>query len=350
MFKRNARKTPTVFPKLISEHYRRVKTRDSCYSIARTQMKSLKTHQRLLLFLILVLGLTSLLTPWFAATADWISVSWPSLLPERYSFSKIFNRTFMISGILLFLVYRRQLGIGKPADLGLTRLADGSRDLAIGWALALISMAMLGGVMTLLDIFTPFFRLSLGESIRRCVSALLAGVFAGFLEEVFFRGILFKGLYEHGRLRAYFGANLFYSALHFVKPGRDYFMDVFDPWAGFRHLAFTFTPFLDPLLLLPGFIGLFLIGVVLSFAFTRTGNLYLAIGLHAGWVFALKTFRVFGDYRRDDLGWMFGSIDPKIVSGVLTWVGIALVALAVYWITRHRKTNLWRSPRHRVLA
>ncbi|MGH7928580.1 MAG: CPBP family glutamic-type intramembrane protease, partial [Candidatus Binatia bacterium] len=145
---------------------------------------------------------------------------------------------------------------------------------------------------------------------------------------------------EHGRLRAYLGANLFYSALHFVKPGEDYFMEEFDPLAGFRHLAFTFTPFLDPLQLLPGFFGLFLIGVVLSFAFTRTANLYLAIGLHGGWVFALKTFRVFGDFRRADLDWMFGSTDPKIVSGVFTWIGIALVAVAIYWITRQRKRSL----------
>jgi uncharacterized protein len=302
-------------------------------------MKSLQTHQRLLLFMLAVLALTSLLTPWFAASADWLATNPPFLLPERYSFSKIFNRTFMISGILLFFLYRRALGIGKPADLGLTRLSNGSRDLATGWMLALSSMLALGAVMTAFDVFTPFFRLSLAESVRRCLSALAAAVFAGSLEEVFFRGILFKGLYTQGPLRAYLGANLFYSALHFVKPGEDYFMEVFDPWAGFRHLAFTFTPFLDPLALLPGFFGLFLIGVVLSFAFTRTGNLYLAIGIHGGWVFGLKTFRVFGDYRRDDLGWMFGSIEPKIVSGVFTWIGILLVAVVVYYITRRRNKN-----------
>jgi LPXTG-motif cell wall-anchored protein len=303
-------------------------------------MKSLRTHQHLILFLLFVLAVTSLLTPWFAASADWIATTEPFLLSERYAFSKIFNRTFMISGILLFFLCRRFLGIGRPADLGLTSLKGGRRDLATGWLLAIGSMAALGAVMAQFDVFTPFFRLSLAESIRRCTSALSAGVFAGFLEEVFFRGILFKGLYAQGPVRAYLGANLFYSALHFVKPGKDYFMEAFDPWAGLRHLAFTFTPFLDPLALLPGFFGLFLIGVVLSFAFVRTGNLYLAIGLHAGWVFALKTFRIFGDFKREDLDWMFGAAEPKIVSGVFTWVGIALVALAVYWITRRRKTRL----------
>jgi uncharacterized protein len=315
-------------------------------------MKSLKAHQRLILFLLFVLALTSVLTPWFAASADWIATNEPALLSERYSFSKIFNRTFMISGILLFFLCRRLLGIGRPAELGLTRFNEGWGDLAIGWLLAVGSMVALGAVMTLFDVFTPFFRLSLGESLKRCLSALSAGVFAGFLEEVFFRGILFKSLYKQGPLRAYLGANLFYSALHFVKPGEPYFMEAFDPWAGLRHLAFTFTPFLDPLPLLPGIFGLFLLGAVLSFAFTRTANLYLAVGLHGGWVFSLKTLRVFGDFRREDLEWMFGSTEPKIVSGVFTWIGIILVALAVYWITRRRKTRLesrrLRSAQHSI--
>jgi membrane protease YdiL (CAAX protease family) len=197
-------------------------------------------------------------------------------------------------------------------------------------------MVALGAVMAFFDVFTPFFRLSLSESIGRSTSALMAGAFAGFFEEIFFRGILFKGLYQQGPLRAYVGANLFYSALHFVKPGEAYFMENFDPWAGFRHLAFTFTPFFDPLPILPGIFGLFLIGVVLSFALTRTANLYLAIGLHAGWVFGIKTFRVFGDFRREDLDWMFGATEPKIVSGVFTWIGIGLVAVAVYFLTRRR--------------
>jgi CAAX protease family protein len=306
------------------------------HSMQKTPTKSLKTHQRLLLFLLFVLALTCVLSPWFAASADWIAGHWNFLLPDRYSFSKIFNRTFMISGILLFYFCRRLLGIGRAGDLGLTRFRDGWSDIAIGWVLALGSMAALAAVMTLYHVFTPFFRLSLSDSIETCMSALAAGIFAGSLEEVFFRGILFKGLWVQGHLRAYLAANLFYSALHFVRPGQAYFMETFDPWAGFRHLAFTFTPFLDPLPLLPGIFGLFLLGVVLSFAFTRTANLYLAIGLHAGWVFGLKTLRVFGDFSREDLGWMFGSTDPKIVSGVFTWIGISLVAVFVNFLTFHR--------------
>lgn len=306
-------------------------------SMPKSFINGLKPHQRLLLFLIAVLALTSLLSPWFAISADWIYREWPGLLSERYSFSKIFNRTFMISGILLFFACHRLLGIRTAADLGLTRSPYTTRDVAIGWLLAAGSMAALAAVMTLYEVFTPFFRLSLAESVRRCASAFAAGAFAGLLEEVFFRGILFKGLLEQGRMRAYLGANLFYSALHFVKPSDAAPLDSLDPFAGFRHLASTFAPFLEPLPLLPGIFGLFLIGCVLSFAFHRTGSLYLAIGLHAGWVFGLKTLRVFGDFRREHLEWMFGDTDPKIVSGAFTWIGIVLVGAAVHWFTRKRR-------------
>lgn len=87
---------------------------------------------------------------------------------------------------------------------------------------------------------------------------------------------------------------------------------------------------------MPGLLGLFLIGGVLSLAVARTGTLYLAIGLHAGWILAIKSVRVIGDYSKEDLGWLFGADDPKIVSGVATWAGIVLVGVAVYFYSRKR--------------
>jgi uncharacterized protein len=198
-------------------------------------------------------------------------------------------------------------------------------------------MVVLGYVMSLADVYQPFFRLSLSRSLQQCASAVLTAFTVGFLEEVFFRGIIFRGLLEDWKpLSAFIAANLFYSALHFVKPAETYFLSGIDPLAGFRHLFSTFAPFLNLSDTAPGLIGLWLIGIVLSYAFTRTGTLYLAIGLHAGWIISIKTVRVFGNYRRDDLGWLFGSSEPKIVSGIVTWAGIILVGIAVHWLTRKR--------------
>ena len=271
-----------------------------------------------------------------ALGADWIQLNWPSLIDERVSFPRVFNRAFMVAGIIGFVVARKFIFPPRLKPLLLPGVGQATRLLSIGWTLAVASTALLVAFMTISTIFVPFFRLSWGESISRLISAFFAGSFASFLEEIFFRGILFLGLRDTGHpWAAYVFANLFYSGLHFVKPGEPYFLNGIEPLAGFRHLLSTFEPFYHPLDLLPGIFGLFLIGVILSYALVRTGNLYLSIGLHAGWVFGLKVIRVFGDFSREDLGWIFGSTDPKIVSGVATWIGVLLVAVAVRQLTRH---------------
>ena len=293
-------------------------------------------HGRLLFFVIAALALTCIISPWFAPVVDWLGTEL-GLFSERIPFSRIFDRAFIVSGVVLVILFRRYFIDERIKQLFAVRFALARRNLATGWGLAIGSMIMLTLVMAASDIFTPYFRLSLSRSISRIASATMAGLSVGVIEELFFRGILFMGLYRQGNwVRAYLGANLFYSVLHFVKPGKDYFIDGIQPLAGFSHLVASFRPFLEPLLLLPGIFGLFLIGVVLSYALIRTGNLYLGIGLHAGWVFSLKTMRVFGDFTRDDLGWIFGDTDPKFVSGVATWVGILLVGVAVHLVTRSR--------------
>jgi uncharacterized protein len=311
----------------------------------------MKSYQRLLVFVLLVLGLTALVSPWAAAAWDLISATEILAPHDRIPFSRIFNRFFMISGILLFFVCRSLLKIESPAQLGLVPKTQAAHDIIAGLVLALGSMLALGWIMSLADVYQPFFRLSLSESVEQCVKAILAGFTVGVLEEIFFRGIIFRGLLENWKpLPAFLVANLFYSALHFVKPGERYFLTGIEPWAGFRHLFSTFAPFFEPAEIAPGLIGLCLIGIVLSYAFARTGTLYLSIGLHAGWVIAIKTIRVFGDYRGEDLGWVFGSSDPKIVSGVLTWAGIILVGFAVHWLTRNRMGLYARSETLSVAA
>jgi CAAX protease family protein len=316
------------------------------YNIVNQAMKSSKSYQRLMIFLLLALGLTCVISPWMAAGADWITRLWPALISEPIPFSRVFNRSFIISGVIALILARRVVIPTELKTLLAVKSSEAARRLISGLGLAVLSMTLLVAVMAIARVFTPFFRLSLAHSLSQFASALAAGVFAGSLEEIFFRGILFFGLRENGRpLSAYVFANLFYSLLHFVKPGEAYFLNGIEPLAGFRHLLTTFTPFLDPLPILPGIFGLFLIGVILSYALMRTGNLYLSIGLHAGWVLSLKLIRVFGDFTREDLGWAFGSTDPKIVSGVATWIGILVVALTIRRLTRSGSQLATAEPR-----
>jgi membrane protease YdiL (CAAX protease family) len=300
-------------------------------------MKTLRTHYRLLIFMILSLLVTCIIAPWMALAADWIHLQWPRLLSERAPFDKVFNRAFMVASIVLFVTFRHILIPPELKSLLAPGYSIASRHFLLGLCLALASMVLLAAVMVAADVFRPYFRLPWEKALPRLASAAAAGVFAGFLEEIFFRGILFFGLRAHGNAgSAYIFTNLFYSLIHFIKPGEDYYIDRFDVFAGFRHLATTFEAFRDPLMIVPGIIGLFLIGIVLSFALDRSGNLYLSIGLHTGWIFSLQSLRVFGNFHRRHLGWEFGASDPKIVSGVATWFGVLLVGFAISGLTRKR--------------
>ena len=109
---------------------------------------------------------------------------------------------------------------------------------AAGLGLALASMLLVVAAMTVAEVFTPFFRLTRSVAIGRVASAAAAGIFAGVFEEIFFRGILFMGLRAHSyKVRAYLLANLFYAALHFVRPGEAYFLDRLDLSAGYPSLG-----------------------------------------------------------------------------------------------------------------
>jgi len=292
----------------------------------------MKSYQRIFLFLLLVLLLTVVISPWAAFLAD-------SFMESRPSFAHIFGRLFMILGAVLFFLCRPLLKIDSLSQLGLKPTEQWHCNFAKGAFTALASVIAVGALMSALDVFTPFFRLSLSVALERSLKALLTALTVGVLEEIFFRGVIFKGLLEDLKPVAAFAlSSLFYSAIHFIKPAEEFSLAGIDPWAGARYLAGAFKPFLDPALL-PGLLGLFLIGMVLSYAFFRTGSLYLSMGLHAGWVFGLKTIRVYGDFRREDLGWLFGSSEPKLVSGVAVWIVIVAVGVAIHWLTRKHPTR-----------
>jgi membrane protease YdiL (CAAX protease family) len=294
-----------------------------------------KTYQRLLLFLFIALAAATILSPWGAALSSAVFYSPPG-------FGQIFGGLFIAAATVLLLSNRSLLRLQFLRDAGLGPLSDGYRDVLSGFILAVASMVLLGLVMSLAGVFTPGFFHSLNASLEWAVKALLTALVVGFLEELFFRGVLFKALLDdYGPALAFTAANLFYAAVHFFKPPAKFAVNGLDPLAGARFVVQTLQPFLDPGEILPGLLGLFVIGLVLSYAVLRTNSVYLSIGLHAGWVFAIKTVRIFGEFERNDLGWLFGSSEPKIVSGVVTWIGIAvLVGGGVHLITRPHPSPL----------
>ncbi len=79
--------------------------------------------------------------------------------------------------------------------------------------------------------------------------------------------------------------------------------------------------------LVPGFFSLTLAGILLGLAYQRTGNLYFSIGLHAGWIFWLKTYGAFTTTMPHTAVWFWGT--GKLIDGWLAFVILAGV-LAIF--------------------
>ena len=100
-----------------------------------------------------------------------------------------------------------------------------------------------------------------------------------------------------------------------------------------------FRGFIDPSLVVPGFFVLLLAGAVLAAAYERRGTIFFAIGLHAGWIFCLKSYGAFtrlGPAHNESLwgsrkiidGWMAGVVLLVTLGCVLWWRGVPQERLA----------------------
>ena len=97
----------------------------------------MKSYQRILVFLLLVLFLTIFLSPWAAALWNLVIETRPEWQGYRYSFSHIFGRLFMVMGAILFFLCRPLLKVQSLSQLGLKPFRDNYQDLLRGSAIAL---------------------------------------------------------------------------------------------------------------------------------------------------------------------------------------------------------------------
>jgi hypothetical protein len=134
----------------------------------------MKSYQRLLIFVLLVLFLTALLSPWAATAWDLMSGAESVAREDRIPFSRIFNRLFMISGVLLFFAYRPLLKSHRRLSWASRRGHGPGRYTSI--PLALGSMPC-WAIMSLASL-QPFFRSLM--NVAQCVQAYSLGSPSGF--------------------------------------------------------------------------------------------------------------------------------------------------------------------------
>jgi membrane protease YdiL (CAAX protease family) len=166
---------------------------------------------------------------------------------------------------------------------------------------------------------------------------ILTAIVVSVLEEAIFRGVLYGRLASRwGHWIAAMSSSLVYAVVHFIAPDKNFVYPGWSPTVGFEYMG-VIVGRLASDGVLQGIFGLFLVGLVLCEAYRRARSLWLSIGLHAGWVFALKAslFLAFvpaGMNFAEGLGRRY-----SFVAEPVTWVCVVLVWFAVWRIE-------WRKP------
>lgn len=261
---------------------------------------------------LVVLAVSAVLAPWLY-----------TFLP--YKFDRILRRLIMIGTIALSLWLLRV----RRESLGRMGLDWGSP------ARRLFGTGFLVGIF--LVVLITLVQWGLGARIWRVhetdgwhwiglfFKGFGAGVLIGAVEEFFFRGFLFlllKDLWNtKGSLMV---TNLIYALVHFFpkqKPVIGAEPTVMDSLRILGSFGSSFQG--HPEVWAP-VVGLFLFGLLLSFAFLRTGSLFLPIGIHSGCVFGLKMNRRFFPDLSERMGFLSGT--KNLYDGIAGLTVLALFA------------------------
>lgn len=279
--------------------------------------------------------LGALAAPWVYWLTQWTAIHFPAVqgLTET-PFHRYVNRSLLLVAVLGLWPFLLSLRSVSWKTVGLANPMDHWRRLGGGFLLGFLTLAIVAAVA--IAVGSRKWASQIGPAIIGDMAGIAASSGAvALLEELLFRGTLFGALRrEHPWRIALLISSAFYAAMHF-------FQRVKSPpeitWiSGFEQLLQMMGGFITPQTLVPGFLSLTLAGMALGLAYQRTGNLYFCLGLHAGWVFWLKTLNAFTVAGPEANGLL--RLSKNLYD---SWLGLAVStgAFAVVCFLTERKQN-----------
>jgi uncharacterized protein len=183
----------------------------------------------------------------------------------------------------LKLTTKRDFGYGLPWRRFLT--------VSVLAGLAGMASAALGAgflLATHLRSVAPDFVLSAGSCARLLGIGLSSGVAVALLEETVMRGAMHTAIErESGALTAALLTAPLFAVLHFFAKVRIPESEL-GLGSGFVLISRSFEPLAHLSLVYDAFLSWLVVGLILSLTRVLTGNIAVAIGLHAGWVVVLR--------------------------------------------------------------
>lgn len=276
----------------------------------------------LVIYIVVVFVGGALLAPWLYWLAQEFAHSFPKIASEP--FHRYVDRSLLIVALAGLWPLVRALGITSSRDIGMVSLQGQRNKLLAGLLLGFLSLAIVAG-LAIVGGGRVFVRTESAHGIVGVIfSAIGTAVVVAVIEEILFRGGVFGGL------RKFFYwpfalviSSMVYALVHFLRPAD--FAGAVAWHSGLVLLPHMLGGFVDFHALVPGFFNLTLAGVLLGLAYQRTGNLYFSMGLHAGWVFWLKTYGAFTTAPPGAATWFWGT--SKMTDGWLALIVLVGVLL-----------------------
>lgn len=281
----------------------------------------------------------ALLAPWLWWLAQTGAHDFPRIAGAP--FHRFVDRSFLILALAGLWPLLGAFGAKPNWDIGLVPPYGQSRKLFGGLALGFLSLAVVAGMAVgfherfLVENITAY------KIVGTIFNATVTAVVVATLEEILFRGGIFGGL----RRMIYwpvalFISSLIYALVHFLQ--RAEFTGVVTWHSGLELLPLMLRGFADFHALAPGFFNLTLAGILLGFAYQRTGNLYFSIGLHAGWIFWLKIYGAFTIEAPQSASWFWGS--GKMIDGWLAFFVLASTLFIFKFLPLGEKKSPFQIP------
>ncbi len=277
----------------------------------------------------------ALLAPWLFHLAQWAAGEFPALHGlTSQPFHRYVNRSLLVTALAGLWPLLRALQLADRRALGLVSPLTARRPLALGLALGFGSLLLAAVLMALAGVRGFNTSLAAPVLLKLLVTATLSAVAVALLEEVIFRGVVFGALRRVWPLwPALLASAALYSAVHFLARVEHTGPIVWD--SGLALLPRMMAGLVTPEALVPAALTLLLGGVALGLAYQRTGNLWFAIGLHAGWVFWLKVFKTVTSPGPSAGNAFWGT--EKLLDG---WLACLIMAAVIAAVARLPQTPL----------
>jgi membrane protease YdiL (CAAX protease family) len=262
-----------------------------------------------------------------------------------WAFHRVASRIAMLVLVLGLVWLCRHLQLTTKRDFGYALpwrrfLAQSLLWGVVGMATAAVGAAFL--LLTQLRVMDLNFVPSAAGFARIFLVGVGSGISVALLEETVFRGIMHTAIErESGAWTAALLTAPLFAVLHFFAKVRIPATDI--GWgSGFDLLVLSFAPLGHPALVLDSFLSWLAVGSILSLTRVLTGNIAVAIGLHAGWVVVLRMLQegTTSGHSPAYSAWV-GRFDGLLGYWMLPW-GIAIAA--TLWLTRASWVPYARGP------